>query len=308
MRRALAWVVLGIAFAGCGAEIERSRNAARTSGGSTKNFVPQRGLAAGAYQPDSDAEGAEDGGNDPAAGQAATPDRKIVYEAELSVVVDNFSKVETDIPALVRQFQGYLADVEIDRTQGEYRTGRWEARVPVERFDAFLEAAAALGVPERRRQTSQDVTEEFVDLEARIANQQRLEERILALLDNAEDKIKDVIEVERELGRVRGEIERMQGRLRYLTDRTSLTTVTIIAREERDYIPPAAPSFTSRVGRAWEGSLQSLRVFAEGAAVTAVYVGPWLIVLAVVLIPPTWYLRRRIINSRKASGESATRR
>ena len=73
------------------------------------------------------------------------------------------------------------------------------ARIPVDRFEAFLEGVARLGVPESRQQTAQDVTEEFVDLNARIANKKRLEERILKLLQDSEGKIKDIIEVEGEL-------------------------------------------------------------------------------------------------------------
>ena len=93
--------------------------------------------------------------------------------------------------------------------------------------DPFLQAVSRLGVPESRHQTAQDVTEEFVDLEARISNKKRLEKRIVELLSSSSGKIKDVIEVERELARVRGEIEQSEGRLRYLTDRTEFTTEVV---------------------------------------------------------------------------------
>ena len=164
--------------------------------------------------------------------------RKIIYEADISLIVKDVSAVETQISALLQQHDGYVAESTIDRTQGEQLSGRWRVRIPVEQFDTFLDEISKLGVAESRHQTAQDVTEEFVDLEAQISNKKKLEERIVKLVEDSTGEIKDVIEVERELARVRGEIEQMEGRLRFLTNRTELTTVSIVAREVQDYVPP----------------------------------------------------------------------
>jgi hypothetical protein len=239
---------------------------------------------------------ADQGGEagDRAAGNdLAIAERKIIYEAEVKLVVEDFSQTETAIPQLVQQHGGYLANSTVDRTRGDRRSGRWIARIPVERYEAFLEAASQLGVPETINQTAQDVTEEYLDLEARIANKQRLEQRILELLKNPQGEIKDVIEVERELARVRGDIEQMEGRLKYLANRTALTTVTLVVREQRDYTPPQAPSFATRIGRSWENSLAMLRLFAENFTLVAVFAAPWLAILLIVAGPPAWYLRSR---------------
>jgi type II secretory pathway pseudopilin PulG len=219
--------------------------------------------------------------------------RRIIYEAEISLVVKDVTTVESQIAALLKEHQGYVAESSIDRTQGEELSGRWRVRIPVERFDSFLDAVAKLGVAESRKQTAQDVTEEFVDLEAQISNKKKLEERIVELVNNQSGEIKDVIEVERELGRVRGEIEQMEGRLRYLTNRAELTTVSIFAREVDDYVPPQAPSFANRIQRAWTDSLDSMATFGQQAVVALVYAFPWIIVLGVVLVPGLWYVRKR---------------
>ena len=209
------------------------------------------------------------------------------------MVVEDVPKTEMQITSLVKRFGGYVANASVDRTQGEQLSGQWNVRIPVDQFDSFLDAVSKLGFAERRRQTAQDVTEEFVDLEARIANKKRLEERIVELLKDPKGEMKDVIEVERELGRVRGEIEQMEGRLRYLSNRTELTSVSITAREEQDYVPPAAPTFVSRIDQAWNSSLLSLRSFGERLVVGLVYVFPWFVVLSVLLGPPIWYLGKR---------------
>ena len=167
-------------------------------------------------------------------------------------------------------------------------------RVPVNKFDSFLDEVAKLGVAENRTQTAQDVTEEYVDLEAQITNKKRLEERIVALLKDSTGKIKDVIEVEHELARVRGEIEQMEGRLRYLTNRTDFTTVSISAREEENYVPPAAPTFTNRIAQAWTSSIDALRTFGEQMAVSCRLRDShgWRVAVAIA-VPAFIYVRKR---------------
>ena len=199
----------------------------------------------------------------------ANENRRIIYSATLQVVVPKFDEVETLISNLVAKHNGFVAFSKLDRMQGEQRTGTWTVRIPVDQYDAFLNAAGEIGVPESRHQDAADVTEEFVDLEARILNKKKLEARIIELLERPDDKLQHVIEVERELARIREEIERMEGRIRYLKDRTTLTTVTIAVREEQDYVPPAAPSFGSRVSNAWSSSLLNTKRFFENAVVFA---------------------------------------
>jgi hypothetical protein len=232
--------------------------------------------------------------------------RKIIYEAGINLVVEDIAKTETEIDRLLKEFDGYISEANVDRTQGEQLTGQWRVRVPVANFDPFLDELSELGVAESRRQTAQDVTEEFVDLEAQISNKKRLEERIVELLKDKSGAIKDVIEVERELGRVRGEIEQMEGRLRYLGNRTELTTITITAREERDYVPPAAPTFVNRITSAWWESLSALRTFGEQLVVAVVYLFPWFVLLCVLIVPAYWYVSKRYAAKAMAAPERLT--
>jgi hypothetical protein len=229
--------------------------------------------------------------------------RRIIYEAEVSLVVKKMSETEAQITKLLKQFDGYIADAAVDRRQGQELSGRWKVRVPATNFDSFLDEVSKLGIAESRRQTAQDVTEEFVNLEAQISNKKKLEERIVELLKDASGKIKDVIEVERELARVRGEIEQMEGRLRYLTNRTDLTTISIVAREEENYVPPAAPTFVNRIAQAWKTSLESLQSFGERLVVATTFAFPWVVVFSLVLLPAAWYVRKRTKSDDRRSDE-----
>jgi len=222
----------------------------------------------------------------------APADRKIIYEADLRLVADDFATVESALPKLVKEHGGFLADISIDRTSGSQRSGNWTARIPVDRYDEFLASASELGTPENVSQTAQDVTEEFVDIEARIASKKKLEERITQLLEERPGKLADVIEIERELARVRSEIEQMEGRLRYLTNRTDLTTVRMHIREERNYTPPAAPGFATRIQSAWSQSIENIQQAGEQLVISLVILAPWIAVLLLLLFPFVLLWRR----------------
>ena len=84
---------------------------------------------------------------------------------------------------------------------------------------------------------------EYYDLEARIKNKQQEETRLLKHLADSTGKLEDILAVERELTRVRGEIEQMQGRIRYLGNLSALSTVTLNVTEVRNYTPPVHPTF-----------------------------------------------------------------
>jgi len=225
-------------------------------------------------------------------GEPAEVARKIIYRGTLVLHVEDFGIAERKISELIKTSGGYVAQFREDRPYGAQRGGRWTVRIPVPQFDRFMEETGKLGVAQQREVHADDVSEEFVDLEARLKNKQQLEARLLELVAKRSDEIKDVIAMEAELARVREEVERMQGRLRYLTDRVTMTTVEISAFERRDFRPPEA-TFAGRIAQTFWQSLDVLRQFAEGWVLVAVGMVPWLVVLALFLGPLVWYARRR---------------
>ncbi len=200
----------------------------------------------------------------------AAANRKIIYTANLRVVVEDFAGVPRDVQSLVDQHGGFVAQSNVGSMQGRSRSGSWTIRIPVDQYQTFLTASSEIGQTESLSQDADDVSEEFFDAKARVNNKKKLEARIVKLLEKSDHKIQHVIEVERELGRVRQEIERIEGRIRYLTDRTSLTTINLKIREQRNHVPETAPTFASRISNAWTDSLTRFQVSAENLAVFAV--------------------------------------
>jgi hypothetical protein len=217
--------------------------------------------------------------------------RKIIYNADLSLIVENFSEAEQSLKRLVQTHQGYLANMDIAGSPGAHRYGTWRVRVPIERFDSFLADVGKLGELEREQTNSQDVTEEFYDLEARIKNKKVEESRLQKHLEESTGKLSEILEVERELSRVREEIERMEGRKRLLENLTSLTTVTLTIHERVKYTPERAPTFATRIARTFQTSLDSVVSFGEAIVLFFVAIAPWLPMLVVVALAVLLFVR-----------------
>jgi len=214
---------------------------------------------------------------------------------DVDLVVEQFEPLPERVEELVRQHGGFVSASSIAGSPGRPRSGRWTIRVPVDRFSEFLAAVRLLGEVRSVNSTSDDVTAEFYDIEARIRNKQQEEERLLKLLAEATGKLEEVLAVERELSRVRGEIEQAQGRMRMLKDVTELTTVTVTVTEIKDYVPDEAPTYVTRVRRAFMSSTVAVVATAQVLSLVAVALVPWLpapllLVLAVLTLRR---LRRR---------------
>ncbi len=190
--------------------------------------------------------------------KAVQADRRIIYTATVDLVTENLSKVETLLLEMIKTAGGFVAETNQTGASGGHRSATWRVRVPVSEYDGFLQKARTLGELQSVMVNSQDVTEEFVDVTARISAKKIQEQRLIDLIKNATAKLEDVLKVESELARVRSEIERMEGRIRFLKDQTELTTVTINVREMKNYTPLEAPTFATKLRRTWEASTEAL--------------------------------------------------
>lgn len=206
--------------------------------------------------------------------------RKIIYETNIGLVVPDYKKFENELPALVNAHGGFVANNNTNRRYKNSQTGDWVVRIPVAQYASFLSGVDAIGFAETRTENAQDVTEEYVDIEARIKNKQALESRVLGILEDRSGKLNEILEIERELSRVREEIERMEGRIRFLKERTRLATVTIRCREQQEYQPAAAPTLGSRLGQAFSGSIGMMQNFVANLLVVVVAILPWLVMLS----------------------------
>jgi Domain of unknown function (DUF4349) len=226
--------------------------------------------------------------------ESAAAGRKIIYTGYIDLVTEDLNALETKLRQLIAAQGAYIADSDRTGSAGSNLRGSWKVRVPVDGYDPFVRGVVALGELVSLKANSQDVSEEYFDLDARQAAKKVEEERLLKHLTESTGKLDEILAVERELSRVRTEIERMQGRLRALANLTSLATVTISASEIKGYVPPQAPTFGTRIARTFSDSLDSVREFGEGVAIAFVAIVPWLPLIALGLAILYWIGRRLI--------------
>jgi hypothetical protein len=157
--------------------------------------------------------------------------RLIVRTGQAGIEVDSLEPAMTELRRVVQRAGGFVADASVQSGRNQLRQATLELKVPSTRFDELTEGLQPIGRLEFVNVGAEDVSEEFVDLTARVANGRRLEERLVELLRTRTGKLQDVLSVERELARVREEIERMEGRLRYLKTSAQLSTLSVSLHE-----------------------------------------------------------------------------
>jgi hypothetical protein len=237
---------------------------------------------------------------------AAKPEeqRKIIYNATLELIVNDLAKAEEILLQTVKEHNAYIGQSDMIGSTGQPRQGHWRLRVPTDRLQPCIDALVKLGVPQKNSTDSRDVTEEYTDLEARLNNKKKEEATLQAYLADkkAMSKLEDILKIEQELSRVRGEIEQAEGRLRLLSKLSALATLDVTMHEVKDYVPPQAPTFGNRVAGTFTGSVELLQQFGEGLVLMAAALAPWLLPLALVAVP-AWLVGRRLWARR---GEIAT--
>ncbi len=155
----------------------------------------------------------------------------IIRTGQASIEIDSLEPGIGAIRALADRIGGYVANTAIQSGRGQYRSASIEIRLPANQFDAAISGLAPIGKVEQVNVTAEDVGEEFTDLTARAANAHRLEQRLIELIATRTGKLSDVLEIERELSRVREEIERMEGRMRFLRSRAAISSLQITIHE-----------------------------------------------------------------------------
>src|SRR5256886_17236323 len=155
----------------------------------------------------------------------------IIRTGQASIEVASLEPAVALVRKLARELGGYVANTALQTGRGQLRSATLEVKVPANRFDAGLGGLGPIGKLESVNVSAEDVGEEFTDATARMANARRLETRLIELIATRTGKLKDVLDVEQELAPVREEIERYEGRLRYLQAHAALSTPTICVHE-----------------------------------------------------------------------------
>jgi hypothetical protein len=177
----------------------------------------------------------------------------IIRTGQAFIEVEKVDPAVLKIRQLAAQFGGYITNSSISGGRDQIRQATLELKIPSPKYEPAVDALSTIGKVETVTSNAQDVGEEFVDVTARVTNSRRLEERLITLLANRTGKLDEVLRVERELARVREEIERYEGRLRYLSSRVAMSTLTITVHEPAPILGnnPGENPIAAALRRAW---------------------------------------------------------
>lgn len=150
------------------------------------------------------------------------PDRMMVWKAYLGLEVSDVGSVINKITALTVQSGGYIES----KSESTEKTADLRLRIPVQKFKEMIGSLESLGTVDFRRINREDVTEQYIDVEARLKNKIALRDRLKQLLEKASN-VKDILSIESELSRVQSDIDSMEGKIKSLKGQVDLATLDV---------------------------------------------------------------------------------
>jgi hypothetical protein len=234
----------------------------------------------------------------PAAESGQATERLIIRSGNLSMVVEDTRGARASIEEMVAELAAQGAFVisaeEYGGRGGNQPRITMSIRVPAAQFEVMMGQLADLAREvTSRNESAQDVTEEYVDLEARLESLEAARQRLLGIMEEARTT-KDLLEAEQQLTRREAEIESIKGRMKYLSQSAQLSSIWIelepyiLSQPVEDRWRPA-----ETVRRAFESLLASLRGFGSFVIFFAIAILPWLLLVALVIYVIVWVIRRR---------------
>ena len=236
----------------------------------------------------------------PRTAQAETEQRKagpsIARTVTLKIVTTDFDAARSAIDRTLRDVGGLVGQLGAsDPGEVAARSIRGTLRVPAARLDEALAALRTLGRVTSESQQADDVTEQVVDLDVRIANARITEKRLAELIQNRTGRVSDVLEVEREMTRVRTELERLDAQRKNVGQRVAYATVNIEVLEERRASVSLGPvPIPARLRDAISDGFESALSGLLAVALFLLRAGPSIILWATLVGVPAWWALRRI--------------
>ncbi len=242
-------------------------------------------------------------------------DRKIIRTATLQVTVKDVGSSVDRVRLLADQHGGYVFQSD-SHADGDYTIATITIQVPTQEFDRIMPELRKLDGQVKKitseNVASSDVTEEYTDLNSQLRNLQATEARVIALQQKA-DKLEDILTLDQQLRQIQGDIERIQGRLTFISNRSDMSSITVTLNPDKPIVEPTVeptpeaakvwdPAAVAQ--KAWDASLQVL----SGVATVAITIGVflwWLIPIVLIAFVVAVRGRKRSGGAITPSGQQA---
>ncbi|MER2076305.1 DUF4349 domain-containing protein [Psychrobacillus psychrotolerans] len=230
---------------------------------------------------------------------AAPSTRMIIHQARISTNVKDLKKAQHNMEQRVKDYGGYIVESNVYLESDETSSGKMIVRIPEKHFETFLsEAELEASKVLEKNVTGQDVTEQYVDLSSRVKSKRAVEERLLAFMKDAE-KTEDLLKISSDLAKVQEEIEILAGKIKYLENQTSFSTIELTMFENRVIIP----EIENKDLNTWEKTKKQLitstnALLSIGSGIIVFIVGnlPVLILVTIIAVAVFWIIKKRKIK------------
>ena len=217
------------------------------------------------------------------------PNAKLIREANLSIQTTEFERAVADLEALVIEMGGYFQNASLRggsyRNANANRTGDYTIRIPAEQYDSFMGQTGNLGYVTSRNETTENIGEQYYDTEARLKTQKTKQERLLSLLEKAEN-MEDIISLETALSDVEYEIERLSSTLNRYDSLVGFSTIYLTLNEVHKVSEETGVTNTlgQRMSKGFSSSVEGLIDGAQDLLVWMSYNVFGLLVAAVLVV------------------------
>ncbi|SFQ34518.1 protein of unknown function [Psychrobacillus psychrotolerans] len=230
---------------------------------------------------------------------AAPSTRMIIHQARISTNVKDLKKAQHNMEQRVKDYGGYIVESNVYLESDETSSGKMIVRIPEKHFETFLsEAEVEASKVLEKNVTGQDVTEQYVDLSSRVKSKRAVEERLLAFMKDAE-KTEDLLKISSDLAKVQEEIEVLVGKIKYLENQTSFSTIELTMFENRVIIP----EIENKDLNTWEKTKKQFitstnALLSIGSGIIVFIVGnlPVLILVTIIAVAVFWIIKKRKIK------------
>lgn len=219
--------------------------------------------------------------------------RMIIRSGTMSMEVDNYDDTEAKIKNIVNNYNGYLTNSTSKLNTEGKKQGSITIRVASDKFDVMIADLAKAGKVMNQNISGKDVTEEYMDAEARLKTQRELESRLLKILAEKTARLTDLVEVEQKLANVRENIEKTEGRMRYLRDQASYSTLTVSIYEPSMLVTSTGGGFFYELGEAVKKGLSGFTSVLAGIITVLIALLPLIILVFVIVYFVIKYFKKR---------------
>jgi hypothetical protein len=221
----------------------------------------------------------------------------IVRTAQLSLISKNFDHIRSEVDRICKVHQGYIGLLQLNTTPGQSRSLNVTLHIASSQLEPALNELRQLGQIAAESQGGEDVTEQSVDLDARLANLRTTEQRLQQILKTSTGRLSDVLEVEEAIDRTRGEIETAAAEQKVLANQIELATIQLSVSEEyKEKLGSTSGSFLTRLHNAAVDGYRSGVDTVIGGLVLVLSIGPTMLIFFAIGLYPALLIWRKVFR------------